>query len=177
MTLASREKRILVLGGLAAAVIVLGGHVALPMARKWAQMGDRLEPKLEYVAKLRDRMHGHDSLLARRNALAQQMGSLCGLESAAMDEPPGKPNPETPESKGEGDAKPPEHAEAQTADKDVASDTPVAPDPAASTMAQTEETSSSDAPEPAPGDEVGEQDAEGQAEPPGAEETPVPEGK
>lgn len=152
MKLGLREKWILAIGGIAAAVIVLGGHFVLPLARTWSQMGDRLDPKLEYVGELRGRVQGHNSLLARRDALARQMGSLCGLESTAPDHASGKPNPETSETKSDAETEPPEDGEAQTEDKDVPDDGPVAPDPADSTVGEGEDAPGSDAPEPAPAD-------------------------
>ncbi|MCP4644728.1 MAG: hypothetical protein GY851_30080 [bacterium] len=123
MKLAPRDRRVAMIGGIAAAAILVLGYVILPITRTWSEMGDRLGPKIDHMDQLRDRVAKQDSLRTRRDVLIRRMGYLekpppveeekkddGGGKPADGPPKPGKPEPtKAPESedKGAPDAKPP----------------------------------------------------------------------
>jgi len=97
--ISDRDRKTIIVGGIAAVVIVSVFYVILPLKRGWSETGDDLAPKLEQVAQLRDRVEGRDSLLARRNVLVSRLGSLLGPDPSTETEKPDKPARDSSEPK------------------------------------------------------------------------------
>ena len=59
-----------------AGLTVLVNWAVLPLARKWSQVGRQLEPRLRVFEELKRRAEEPERLLASRERLVRQMGSL-----------------------------------------------------------------------------------------------------
>jgi hypothetical protein len=97
MNLSERDKKVVVVGGIAAAAIVVFGYVVMPLVRTVSGSNAALSSKAAYVADLRERLDSQGSLVKQRNALARRLGSLF--------EAPDKPEPKKAK-KGAGAATP-----------------------------------------------------------------------
>lgn len=112
MTLTPRDARALRVGGLAAAVLLLAAFVALPLGREWLRLGRILEPKTQYVERLRERLERESALRARRDALTKQLGLPLGPEAypppsdAKADSAAQGPKAPAPDAKAASVAKP-----------------------------------------------------------------------
>ena len=84
MNLTSRDRKAVVVGGIIAGLILVISYVVAPLARVWFRRGTELRPKLEYVDRLRERVHGQESLFDRREVLVRRLGSLLGQEASAV---------------------------------------------------------------------------------------------
>ena len=89
MSLTAREKRTVLIGGIVAALLIVVSVVLAPLARRWAELGSELAPKLVRVEALRQRAHRCQLLVARRNRLARQLGSVLGSGLAEQGHPSG----------------------------------------------------------------------------------------
>ena len=76
MKLNERDRRAVRVGGVLALVVAVVIYIVLPIGRHWVRMGDELEPKLDYVDRLRERVDDQRAMLARRARLVRQMGAL-----------------------------------------------------------------------------------------------------
>lgn len=74
--LSEREKRVVAIGAVAVCLIVLANWVLLPVSRRWAELGDRLEPKIARLDALRERARRYGALMAARRRLVGAMGTL-----------------------------------------------------------------------------------------------------
>jgi hypothetical protein len=84
MNLTSRDRKAVVVGGIIAGLILVISYVVAPLARAWFRRGTELGPKLEYVDRLRERVHGQESLFDRREVLVRRLGSLLGQEAPVV---------------------------------------------------------------------------------------------
>ncbi len=112
MKLSERDRKVLVIGGAVAVLTVLVLHVGLPLARKWSDLGEQLEPRRESVARLRERIDEHEKLLDRRRVLVRRMGSLLDPVAPTGEgdvKPDEKPQEKAPEGE-KGSTKPDEKA-------------------------------------------------------------------
>ncbi len=113
MKLSRREKRMLVGGAIVVVAVIIVNWIIAPLGRKWAEMGGQLAPRLMLLEAAQSRAERYGSLLARRDHLSRQVGSLLGSaqpkESQKNDagKPPGPPTghserPETPQTAEDG---------------------------------------------------------------------------
>ena len=124
MKLSRREKRMLVGGAIIVALVILVNWIIAPLSRKWAELGKQVAPRLALLETVRSRAERYASLLARRDHLSRQIGSL--LEPAQPEEPQKKDaNPPAPPAAPSEQPAPPAAPPEQ---KDA--DTPPAPPPA-----------------------------------------------
>jgi len=84
MKLSEREKRVIIVGGVACGAILLGAFVVVLLIRSWVDLGRELEPKLRSVETIRKRALARGQLLARRCVLVKRIGALF------PEPPPGK---------------------------------------------------------------------------------------
>lgn len=89
MNLTDKEKRVAIAGCAAVALACILTFVIVPLAREWVRLGKVLGPKQHYVKTLQDRLRRQDALLARRQVLRRELGSVLGPEA---DAPPKEPN-------------------------------------------------------------------------------------
>ena len=76
MKLSERDKRVIIVGGVACGAILLAAFVLIPLIRWWAGLGHELEPKLRSVETIRKRALARRQLLARRCVLVKRIGAL-----------------------------------------------------------------------------------------------------
>ena len=102
MSLTAREKQTVLIGAIVAAVLIVVSVVLAPLARRWAELGSELAPKLVRVEALRQRARRSELLVARRNRFARQLGSVLGSGLAEQGHPSGSAG--GPKAGGEPDA-------------------------------------------------------------------------
>lgn len=76
MSLSHRERRLMQVGGIASAVIILVTWVAVPLAREWRRLAQELEPQRKLAAALEERQARRQLLLSRRARLSRLIGTL-----------------------------------------------------------------------------------------------------
>ena len=74
--LSSSEKRTLIAGAVVVGLTVLIAWILVPLARKWHDLGNQLEPKLRHLEALRTRADGLMGGIALRASLVRHMGAL-----------------------------------------------------------------------------------------------------
>ncbi|MDX9974802.1 MAG: GspMb/PilO family protein [FCB group bacterium] len=117
MNLSERDKKVVVIGGIAALAILVIGYGVIPLVKSWSGSSEALSSKAAYVNDLQERIDSQGALVKQRNALAKRMGSLF--------EAPGKPAPKKDGAKKDKGAQTPESPKSQTA----AAVTPETPKP------------------------------------------------
>lgn len=97
MTLKNRERKILIGGAAACALILAVGFFGIPLARQWFTQRGILRSRLREVERLKSRAGAQARLTARRNELVKRVGLLLGPEAdvpAPQPENANKPQPE-----------------------------------------------------------------------------------
>ena len=115
MNLTSRDRKAVVVGGIIAGLILVIAYAVAPLVRTWFQRGTELGPKLAYVDKLRERVHGQDSLLNRRDVLVRRLGSLLGPEASGVHEQPVVPTTGSAETAAADEREKPAESEVEAA--------------------------------------------------------------
>ena len=103
MKLSGRERYMMIGGAIIAGAVIVINWIALPFYRSWAELGEKLAPKLALLEELEERVDKRDALLARRARLSRQMGSLLGGKKVEKGNSGGNPGPD---SKGGGSSAP-----------------------------------------------------------------------
>ena len=78
MIFTKAERRTTILALLGAAGILIVYYVGIPLWNKWTSLGDVLQPKLQYIDRLRERAAAQNALLARRDELSRKLGAVVG---------------------------------------------------------------------------------------------------
>ena len=90
MVLTNEEKRTTWIAAAGGVAVLLIYFVGLPLWNRWTALGAALEPKVQLLAKLQERANAQNALLARRDALARELGAMEG-RAAPIGPPQGMP--------------------------------------------------------------------------------------
>ncbi|MFO8008148.1 MAG: type II secretion system protein GspM [Candidatus Brocadiia bacterium] len=80
MELSKREKWMLKVGGAVAVLTILIAWGVVPLARRWATLGQRLAPQREALAALREKADRREAMLGTRARLVRRLGTLTARE-------------------------------------------------------------------------------------------------
>jgi len=90
LSLTSKERNTLAVGGVIVALTLLIAYAIVPLLQAWSQLGDELETKLRAVEKLETRAEEQKKLLAQRDRLVAKLGSVLGPEATPPRQEPKK---------------------------------------------------------------------------------------